>query len=118
MWENEFGDAERAAVERDGRVTIPSEYDESGYVITRDLLQDAERHVLLDRPIALKCPVRLLHGMQDAAVPWDTSLRVAERLEAEDVEVTLVRGGDHRLSESVDLDRMTQTLDRLVAAVT
>ena len=115
MWQNEFRDAQRAAVERDGRVTIPSEYDESGYVITRDLLQEAERHVLLDRPIALKCPVRLLHGMQDAAVPWETSLRIAERLEAEDVEVTLVRRGDHRLSEPVDLDRMTQTLDQLLA---
>lgn len=118
MWQHEFGDAERAAIERDGRVTIPSEYDESGYVITRDLLQEAERHILLDQTIALTCPVRLLHGMKDAAVPSETALRIAERLEAEDVEITLVREGDHRLSEPVDLDRMTRTLDRLVAVVT
>ena len=116
MWREEFGDTERAAVERDGRVTVPSEYSEEGYVITRDLLEEAERHVLLDGPIPIRCPVRLLHGMRDEAVPWATSLRIAEQLEADDVETILVRSGDHRLSEPADLERMTQTLERLIAA--
>ncbi|MCE2476213.1 MAG: alpha/beta hydrolase [Alphaproteobacteria bacterium] len=116
MWREEFGDTERAAIERDGRVTVPSEYSEEGYVITRDLLEEAERHVLLNNPIPIRCPVRLLHGMQDEAVPWATSLRIAEQLEADDVETILVRSGDHRLSEPADLERMTQTLERLIAA--
>ncbi len=116
MWREEFGDTERTAVERDGRVTVPSEYSEEGYVITRDLLEEAERHVLLDDPIPIRCPVRLLHGMRDEAVPWATSLRIAEQIEADDVETILVRSGDHRLSEPADLERMTQTLERLIAA--
>ena len=114
MWREEFGDAERAAVERDGRVTVPSEYSEDGYVITRNLLEEAEQHMLLDGPIPVRCPVRLLHGMQDEAVPWEISLRIAEQLEADDVETILVRGGDHRLSEPADLDRLTRTLEELL----
>ena len=114
MWREEFGDTERAAVERDGRVTVPSEYSEDGYVITRDLLEEAEQHMLLDGPIPVRCPVRLLHGMRDEAVPWETSLRIAEQLEADDVETILVRGGDHRLSESADLDRLMRTLEELL----
>jgi pimeloyl-ACP methyl ester carboxylesterase len=114
MWREEFGDTERAAVERDGRVTVPSEYSEDGYVITRDLLEEAEQHMLLDGPIPVLCPVRLLHGMRDDAVPWETSLRIAEQLEADDVETILVRGGDHRLSEPADLDRLVRTLEELL----
>ncbi len=115
MWREEFGEAERTAVERDGRVTVASEYSEDGYVITRDLLEEAKQHMLLDGPIPVRCPVRLLHGMRDEAVPWETSLLIAEQLEADDVETILVRGGDHRLSEPTDLDRLTRTLEELLA---
>jgi alpha-beta hydrolase superfamily lysophospholipase len=61
--------------------------------------------------IALECPVRLLHGMRDAAVPWQTSLALAERLDSRDVTVTLVKDGDHRLSSEADLARLGRTLD-------
>ena len=53
--------------------------------------------------IAIGCPVRLLQGQLDQAVPWQTALRLAERLESTDVEVTLVKDGDHRLSRPQDL---------------
>ena len=116
MWQEDFGDAEREAIQRDGRVTVPSEYSEDGYVITRNLLEEAEQHMLLDAPIPIRCPVRLLHGMRDEAVPWETSLRIAERLETDDVEATLVASGDHRLSEPTDLERMLRTLEDLTNA--
>ena len=117
MWEDEFGDAEREAIRRDGRVTVPSEYSDEGYVITRDLLDEAEQHMLLDAPVPIRCPVRLLHGMRDEAVLWETSLRIAEQLESDDVEATLVGSGDHRLSEPADIDRLLRTLEDLVLAV-
>ena len=116
MWQDEFGESEREAIQRDGRVTVPSEYSEDGYVITRNLLEEAEQHMLLDTPIPIRCPVRLLHGMRDEAVPWETSLRIAERLETDDVEATLVGSGDHRLSEPADLERMLRTLEDLTRA--
>ena len=116
MWQDEFGESEREAIQRDGRVTVPSEYSEDGYVITRNLLEEAEQHMLLGAPIPIRCPVRLLHGMRDEAVPWETSLRIAERLETDDVEATLVGSGDHRLSEPADLERMLRTLEDLTRA--
>ena len=66
-------------------------------------------------PIALDCPVRLLHGMRDTAVPWRTSLALAERLDSRDVAVTLVKDGDHRLSSEADLARLGRILDELIS---
>jgi alpha-beta hydrolase superfamily lysophospholipase len=69
------------------------------------------------RTIAVECPVRLLHGMSDASVPWQTSLSLAERLASRDVVVTLVKDGDHRLSLDADLERLGRTLDGLLGNV-
>ncbi len=57
--------------------------------------------------------MRLLHGLGDASVPWQMSLRLAERLTSEDVVVQLVKDGDHRLSGPADLARLSATLDAL-----
>jgi dipeptidyl aminopeptidase/acylaminoacyl peptidase len=65
--------------------------------------------------IPLLCPVRLLHGMLDDDVPWQTSLRLAERLASRDVIVTLIKKGDHRLSNAADLARLAATFDELLA---
>ena len=64
---------------------------------------DGQANRLLDQPIALDCPVRLLHGQADPDVPWDISLRLAARLRSDQVQVTLVKDGDHRLSRAEDL---------------
>jgi pimeloyl-ACP methyl ester carboxylesterase len=98
-----------------GSTTLPSEYDPAGYTYRRELFEDGRRHLLLRGPIALDCPVRLLHGMRDASVPWQTSLALAERLASRDVAVTLVKDGDHRLSTAPDLARLAATLDELAA---
>src|SRR5690606_31266947 len=83
---------------RDGRVEEPSAYDDEPYVITRALIEDGRRHLLLHADIAITAPVRLLHGQADRDVPYSVSLRLAERLTAEDVVVSLIKDGDHRLS--------------------
>lgn len=105
---------QREACARDGVVTLPSEYDPAGYPYSRALFEDGRRHLLLGQPIPLACPVRLLHGMRDAAVPWRRSLELAERLASCDVVATLVKEGEHRLSTEVDLARLAATLDELL----
>ena len=105
---------QRRAIEEQGAVTLPSDYDPAGYLYTRALIEDGRRHLLLGGPIPLDMPVRLLHGLADASVPWRLSLRLAKRLTSRDVAVTLVKGGDHRLSSEPDLARLAQTLDGLV----
>ncbi len=98
-----------------GAVTVPSEYDPSGYAYRLGLFEEAKRHLVMRREIALDCPVRLLHGQRDASVPWQTSLALAERFSSGDVVVTLVKGGDHRLSREADLERLGRTLDELTS---
>ena len=106
--------ARRAELMATGSTTLPSDYDPEGYTIQRALIEEGRRHVVLRGPIALDCPVRLLHGLGDASVPWQTSLRLAEGLMSRDVAVTLVKDGDHRLSTAADLARLAATLDDLL----
>ena len=65
--------------------------------------QDGQKRRLLDAPIAISCPVRLIHGQHDADVPWDLSLKLADALLSDAVQVTLVKDGDHRLSREQDI---------------
>ena len=96
----------RAQLEEDGVYYEPSEYSDEPYPITMRLIEDGRRHLVLDRPIPIHCPVRLIHGQKDEEVPWMTAPQIAERLLAEDVRVSLIKDGDHRLSRSQDLIRM------------
>lgn len=112
MWA-QFPAEIRARIERDGAWTRPSAYGD-GYPITRALIEDGRNHLLLNGPIALDMPVRLLHGQDDPDVPWQHSLRLAERLAGTDVEVTLIKDGDHRLSRSQDLSLLGRTLGALL----
>lgn len=104
---------QQAALERDGFFVQPSAYDPAGYRITRALLDEGRRHLLLGRPIPVRCPVRLLHGQRDADVPWQVSLDLARDLESGDVRVVLVKDGDHRLSRPQDIDLLCRTVGEL-----
>ena len=116
MWRR-FGREIRKTLFRDGVYYEPSDYDEEPAPITMKLIEDGRRHLLLGRPIAIHCPVRLFHGMKDESVPWMTASRLAEKLLAEDVRVMLVKDGDHRLSREQDLARLFMAVDELCDTV-
>jgi len=105
--------AERATLLRDGVLRVPSQYGEP-YAITRALIEDGRNRLVLNGPIAIDCPIRLLHGQRDPDVPWETALRIAERVTSEDVRITLVKDGDHRLSRAQDLALLQQVLGALL----
>lgn len=109
-----LGPTERAVLACDGVVPLASPYDAEPTPVTARILEDGRRHLVLRAPIALACPLRLIHGLDDPDVPWATALRLAERFAGRDVEITLVKDGGHRLSEPADLDRLCATLDRLL----
>lgn len=106
-----------AAVERDGRVDIPSDYGEAPYVISKKLLDDGGQNLLLRSEIGIEAPVRLIQGMKDMDVPPDTAARIMEKLRSTDVEVTYVKEGDHRLSEPHDLARLIRIVGSLLDEV-
>ncbi len=108
-------DDQRAALARDGFVDIPNCYDEQEpYRIEQRLLDDGRNHLLLRTAIDLRVPVRLIHGMCDEDVPWRTGLKIVEGLQSDDVEITYVKAGGHRLSEPHDLDRLERTVGALL----
>lgn len=106
---------QRAALARDGMLRRPSAYSEEPYVFTRALLEDGARMSVLDAPLKLGCPVRILHGMQDQDVPWPRSVTLAEHIHSPDLCLTLVRHGDHRLSTAPDLARLNAAVAELLA---
>jgi len=100
-------------IEEKGFVVVPSEY-EDDYTFTKALFDDGKEHLVLRSEIPVDCPVRLLHGLNDISVPWQTARTIQEKLRSEDVEITLIKNGDHRLSEDKDLARLTRTVAALI----
>ena len=105
---------DRVALERDGRLERPSQYSPEPSVFTWKLIEEGRRHLLLDKPLTLPCPVQLLHGQSDPDVPWEYSLQIARHLEAPEVVTTFVKGGDHRLSTPADIARLIAMVEELV----
>lgn len=105
-------DVERLA--HQGFTLRPSNYGESHYRYSRTLIEDAVDACLLGKPIALDCPVRLLHGEADSDVPWDISVQLMASLASSDVQLTLVKGGDHRLSSPENLGLLTSAIAGLL----
>ncbi|HMR32176.1 MAG TPA: alpha/beta hydrolase [Geminicoccaceae bacterium] len=109
--------AELDELARYGVLHVPSIYGEP-LPVTRRLIEEGRKHLLLRAPIPVACPVHLLHGQLDPDVSWTTALRLAARLESPAVTVELVGDGDHRLSRELDLRRISAAVDRLVSLAT
>ncbi|MEE4378934.1 MAG: alpha/beta hydrolase [Candidatus Competibacteraceae bacterium] len=117
IWQG-FDEQTRAQLQKEGIVYLPSEYDaEAPYPVTLNLIEEARQHQLLNKDkLAIQCPVRLLHGMRDPEVPWQTSAQVAEHLLSEDVRIVLVKDGEHRMSRASDLTLLTDLIGTVSVA--
>ncbi|NKB18977.1 MAG: alpha/beta fold hydrolase [Alphaproteobacteria bacterium] len=112
MWKG-FSTEIQETLQRDRVYYAPSEYGDQPYAITMDLIEDGREHLLLEDPIAIKCPVHLFQGIVDDAVPWEHALTISRRLETDDVTTTFIKDGDHRLSREEDLAKIFAAVDRL-----
>src|SRR6476646_338215 len=104
MW-NGFSPEIRREIETSGVWLRPSQYGEP-YPITRALIEEGRNHLLLGGAIDVGCPVRILQGAQDPDVPWQHAFALAHRLPADDVVLTMIQDGDHRLSRPQDIARI------------
>ena len=104
MWKS-FSPQARQEIEIRGVWLRPSEYGEP-YPITRHLIEEGRRHLMLGSAIEVGCPVRILQGAQDPDVPWRHAFALAHRLPADDVVLTMIQDGDHRLSRPQDIARI------------
>lgn len=113
MWKHEFTDEIRSIIMEEGRFERPSEYSEDPYVITRKLIEDGRNNLLLGGEIVTGCPVIILQGQRDDSVPWRYALRLMEALAGEDVVLSLIKDGDHRLSREEDIERLIRAVAEL-----
>lgn len=113
VWGLTVGEAERRQLDKQGYFTRPSDYGEP-YRYSAALIADAPARLLLDGQIGITAPVRLLHGQADDAVPWRLSLDIAARLAGTDVQVRLIKDGDHRLSREADIAMLIATVQELL----
>ena len=108
-----YSDEIRDTLRRDGVYYEACDYGDDPYPMTLTLLEEGNNHLLLDKDIELECPVRLIQGMQDPDVPWQTALRIAEKITGDDVVINFIKQGDHRLSSEADLKRLCQIVQDL-----
>ena len=105
MWKR-FTPAIKRELEEKGVWARPSEYAAEPYLVTRRLIEEGRSHLLLGGMIETGCPVRILQGVEDADVPWQHAVELVSRLASDDVVLTLVKDGDHRLSRPEDIERL------------
>lgn len=110
-----FSVDEKIALLSDGRIERASRYSDTPTLYTRAFWQSGEAHRLMFGEIAIDCPVRLLQGLVDAEVPWHRTARLAEMLRSGDVQASLIKGGDHRLSRDGDIALLIRTIEDLPA---
>jgi pimeloyl-ACP methyl ester carboxylesterase len=110
MWKR-FAPEVRTQIETQGAWQRPSEYADGGYPITRGLIEDGRKHLLLGGLIETGCPVRILQGVKDPDVPWQHAVELSSRLVRDDVVLTLVKDGDHRLSRPEDIERLIAAVE-------
>ncbi len=109
MWKR-FTPEIRKELEENGVWKRPSEYSSEPYLVTRQLIEEGRDHLLLGGMIETGCPVRILQGVEDPDVPWRHAVELVSRLASDDVVLTLVKDGDHRLSRPEDIESLIRAV--------
>mgnify|MGYP002624556553 CR=1 FL=1 len=112
MWK-EFSDEARHEIETTGSYQRPSRYGDGPYTITQKLIEDGRHHLIGSDSFRPPCPVRMIHGIADADVPWKHANKLTHILTGEGVMLKLGQDGDHRLSRPRDIEKMFCIIDDL-----
>ncbi len=113
MWQG-FSKEQKAEMEEEGQVALPSDYDEP-YIITKRMIEDGREQLVLREPLPIDVPVRLLQGTADADVDMSVALRLLDHIEGGDVRLELVKGADHRFSDEGCLSRIVAAVEDVLA---
>ena len=109
----ELTEDQKRQLEEKGYMEEPSEYSDEPNIFTRALFEDGEKNRVMTGLIETGCPVHILQGMQDPDVPWQHAMKLAEFLPMENVTMTLIKDGDHRLSREEDIALLLRTVDAM-----
>lgn len=106
----EFSEQQKQELYDKGIINLESEYSDEPYLITKDLIEDGKKHLVLTDDININCPVKLLHGKNDMDVPTSCTVNLAKKLTSKNVEVNLLENADHRMSSDEALAILKDTL--------
>ena len=109
-----FSPEQKAALERDGRIEEPNPYGPEPSVFTRGFWDSGQKLRLLGGEIGIDCPVRLLQGEKDQEVPLDVAFRLMRALRSSDVQLNVLKGGGHRLSEPHEIRAILGAVEALL----
>lgn len=112
MWAD-FDEAQRARLEEEGQVALPSDYGEP-YIITKRLIEEGRDRLVLRDPLPLPFPARFLQGTADADVEMSVALRLLDHAQGDDMHLTLVNGADHRFSDDACLRLTVETVEAVL----
>ncbi|QDC01792.1 alpha/beta hydrolase [Mesorhizobium sp. 8] len=112
--EPQLTDGQKKALAENGYFEEPSEYSDEPYIYTRALIEDGRDNLVMTGPIDTHCPVHILQGLADPDVPPAHALKLASLLPADDVTLSLIPQGDHRLSRPQDLDMLVGAVEAMV----
>jgi pimeloyl-ACP methyl ester carboxylesterase len=110
MWKRFTPEIKRELADK-GVWARPSQYSPEPYLVTRQLIEEGRNHLLLGAMIETGCPVRILQGVQDPDVPWQHAKALVARFACDDVVLTLIKDGDHRLSRPEDIERLIRAVE-------
>lgn len=108
-----FDDAQKAMLDQDGQISLPSDYSDEPYIITKRLIEEGRKQLVLHAPLTLPFPVRFLQGTEDTAVSTATATRLLNHAKGVDMRLTLVKGADHRFSDPECLALIRQAVEEV-----
>ncbi len=109
--------AQREELSSRRTLRLPNPNHGDPYYITQALIADGRKHLLLKDRIAVTCPIRLIHGLEDREVPWQTALRLQEKIAFPNITTTIIKDGNHRLSRPQDLEKILKIAADLIESI-
>lgn len=109
-----YSPEEKEILRADGRLEQPNSYGPEPQITSSAFWESGQALRLLDGPISVDCPVRLVHGDADNDVPLEVALRTMEQLRSADVQLTIIKGGGHRLSKDHEIEAILRTVNALL----
>ncbi len=107
-------EGQQKALTETGRLSLRSDYLDNPTIVTTTLISEGRQHLLLNGPLDIPCPIRLLHSLDDPDVPWQLSLEIQQRVTHGDVQLTLLKDAGHRMSRSEDIALILDTTGQLL----
>ena len=118
LWNKNLNNKQKYELNKKGYILIKSNYDTNGYIITKSLIEDGNKNLILEtNEIKLNCPIKLIHGEKDIEVSWKKSFEIFKKIKSKDAELIIIKNGDHRISTKKNLKTIIEVSNSLISHI-